>query len=73
VTNQHRVVSRCVELAVDGVVQRGVDEDFAAFEGENFVEDEVSLEGGLGIGIGSSSVTFARLRAWVQPKVVDFT
>jgi hypothetical protein len=29
-------------------VQRGVDEELAALEGENFVEDEVSLEGGGG-------------------------
>ena len=47
-TDENRVVSRCVELAVDGVVQRGVDEDLAALEGENFVDDEVSLEGGGG-------------------------
>ena len=36
------------DRAVDGVVQRGVDEDLAALEGENFVDDEVSLEGGGG-------------------------
>ncbi len=45
VTNQHRVVARCVQLAVDGVVEGGVRKDLAALEGENFVEDKVSLEG----------------------------
>ncbi len=46
VTDEDGVVARGVELAVDGIMQRGVDEDFAALEGENFVDDEVSLEGG---------------------------
>ena len=51
VTDEDGVVARGVELTVDGVVEGGVDEDFAAFEGEDFVEDEVSLEGRAGIGI----------------------
>ena len=44
----HGIVAGRVETAVDGVVERGVDEDFAALEGEDFVDDEVSLERRLG-------------------------
>src|ERR1017187_3728119 len=46
--DQDGIVARGVELAIDSVVQRGVDEDLAALEGEDFVEDEVSLVGGCG-------------------------
>ncbi len=62
VTDQDGVVARGVELAIDGVVQGGVDEDFAAFEREDFVEDEVSLERRLGYWDASSSVIL--LRYW---------
>ena len=47
-TGQHRVVACFVQASVDGVVEGGVRKKLAALEGENFVDDKVSLEGRLG-------------------------
>ena len=47
-TNQHSVISRRVQLPVNGVVQRRMDENLTAFEGEDFVDEEVSFENGFG-------------------------
>ncbi len=42
--DEHGVVARGVELAVDGVVVGGARQDFPAFEGDHLVEEEVPLE-----------------------------
>src|SRR5450755_2234735 len=47
-TSQNRVLACFVQASVDGVVEGRVRKKLAALEGENFVDDKISLEGRLG-------------------------